>query len=183
MRDLLQQRINDYLSGGGLFNPEMANHEAVRDLLIDCRDELANLEPVNRSWLSKGNPANAPVRNSGAPTKPEQEHKPWCDHINIMLTSMPPQRAKCNCKIAKPEIPTKIFGPNLEEILNAAGFYRRDVTLISDGDKQEPFAWLYHGHVHEIDPSDWAEYEVTPLYKKPQRKEWVCKKCGEINDK
>jgi hypothetical protein len=39
--------------------------------------------------------------------------------------------------------------------------------------EQEPFAWLYHGHVHEIDPSDWAEYEVTPLYKKPPRKEWV----------
>jgi len=30
-----------------------------------------------------------------------------------------------------------------------------------------------YGHLHEIDPSDWAEYEVTPLYKKPPRKEWV----------
>jgi hypothetical protein len=37
----------------------------------------------------------------------------------------------------------------------------------------EPVAWLYHGHLHEIDPSDWAEYEVTPLYKAPPRKEWV----------
>ena len=37
----LTQRITDYLTGGGLFNPEMANHEAVRDLLIDCRDALA----------------------------------------------------------------------------------------------------------------------------------------------
>ena len=43
-RELLQQRITDYLSMGGLFNPEMANHDAVRDLLIDCRDELAKPE-------------------------------------------------------------------------------------------------------------------------------------------
>jgi hypothetical protein len=33
-------RIEDYLSMGGLFNPELANHEAVRDLLMDIRDTL-----------------------------------------------------------------------------------------------------------------------------------------------
>ena len=37
----LLARITDYLSGGGLFNPEFANHDAVRDLLIECRDALA----------------------------------------------------------------------------------------------------------------------------------------------
>lgn len=41
----LAERITAYLSGGGLFNPELANHEAVRDLLIDCRDALA-AEPM-----------------------------------------------------------------------------------------------------------------------------------------
>ena len=35
--------------------------------------------------------------------QPEQEHKPWCDYLNIMLTSMPPQKAKCNCKQAQSE--------------------------------------------------------------------------------
>lgn len=34
------ERITAYLSGGGLFNPELADHEAVRDLLIDCRAAL-----------------------------------------------------------------------------------------------------------------------------------------------
>jgi len=43
----------------------------------------------------------------------------------------------------------------------------------SDKSVHEPVAWLYHGHLHELDPSDWAEYEVTPLYKAPLRKEWV----------
>ncbi len=33
-------RITEYLASGGLFNPELANHEAVRDLLIDARDAL-----------------------------------------------------------------------------------------------------------------------------------------------
>ena len=51
----LTQRITDYLTGGGLFNPEMANHEAVRDLLIDCRDALAQPEqkPVAVKVISK----------------------------------------------------------------------------------------------------------------------------------
>lgn len=37
----LVDRITDYLNGGGLFNPELADHQAVRLLLIECRDELA----------------------------------------------------------------------------------------------------------------------------------------------
>ena len=41
LRDALTERITGYLTGGGLFNPEMANHDAVRDLLIDCRAALA----------------------------------------------------------------------------------------------------------------------------------------------
>lgn len=34
------QKINDYLFMGGLFNPELANHEEVRDLLISIRDYM-----------------------------------------------------------------------------------------------------------------------------------------------
>ena len=73
--------------------------------------------------------------------------------------------------LAQPEqepinkMPTKIFGPNLEEILNAAGFYRQP--------EQKPVAWLYNGHLHECDPSDWAESKVKPLYTAPPKREWV----------
>jgi hypothetical protein len=42
-------RITAYLIGGGLFNPEMANHDAVRDLLIDCRAALS--DPVIRQQI------------------------------------------------------------------------------------------------------------------------------------
>ena len=39
-RQKLIERIDHYLELGGLFNPELMNHVAVRDLLIDIRDEL-----------------------------------------------------------------------------------------------------------------------------------------------
>ena len=42
MNDVVD-RTNEYLTLGGLFNPEMANHVAVRDLIIDCRNEIKRL--------------------------------------------------------------------------------------------------------------------------------------------
>ena len=43
MSDMVE-RCNEYLSSGGLFNPELMDHDAVRDLVRDCRDELAKLQ-------------------------------------------------------------------------------------------------------------------------------------------
>ena len=39
-----KQEINHYLSSGGLFNPELANHNEVRDLLIELRTLLDRIE-------------------------------------------------------------------------------------------------------------------------------------------
>lgn len=36
----LISRITDYLTAGGLFNPEQMEHDKVRQLLIDCREAL-----------------------------------------------------------------------------------------------------------------------------------------------
>jgi hypothetical protein len=36
----VSERITDYLSAGGLFNPELMEHDKVRDLIIDAGDEL-----------------------------------------------------------------------------------------------------------------------------------------------
>lgn len=33
-------RVTEYLSNGGLFNPELMDHEAVRNMLIDARDVI-----------------------------------------------------------------------------------------------------------------------------------------------
>ncbi len=32
--------IKDYLTAGGLINPEYMDHDAVRDLILECRDAL-----------------------------------------------------------------------------------------------------------------------------------------------
>lgn len=34
-------KITEYLSNGGLFNPELMEHTKVRDLLIECRELLS----------------------------------------------------------------------------------------------------------------------------------------------
>lgn len=36
-------KITEYLSAGGLFNPELMEHQKVSDLLIECRSELERL--------------------------------------------------------------------------------------------------------------------------------------------
>jgi len=45
VQDLIN-RITDYLAMGGLFNPELANHTTVRDLLIECREALNGMDKV-----------------------------------------------------------------------------------------------------------------------------------------
>ena len=40
----LAERITEYLSSGGLFNPEYSNHAAAQELLIDCRAGIEELE-------------------------------------------------------------------------------------------------------------------------------------------
>ncbi len=37
-------------------------------------------------------------------------------------------------ELTKHEMPTKLFGPNLEQILNAAGFYRREWVGLTDAE-------------------------------------------------
>jgi hypothetical protein len=36
-----EERLTEYCLHGGLYNPELMQHDKVRDLLIDCRDEIA----------------------------------------------------------------------------------------------------------------------------------------------
>lgn len=42
----LESRITNYLSNGGLFNPEMMGHDKVRDLLMDCRDYISKTQAL-----------------------------------------------------------------------------------------------------------------------------------------
>lgn len=44
MNQQLIDRIQNYLGNGGLFNPEMMEHDKVRDLMIDLRNHLDGVE-------------------------------------------------------------------------------------------------------------------------------------------
>lgn len=56
MSDDIVSRITDYLTNGGVFNPEMMPRGAARDLFFDCRDEIEQLRKDNahldRMWLA-----------------------------------------------------------------------------------------------------------------------------------
>jgi hypothetical protein len=80
----------------------------------------------------------------------KQEHYPWCDYLNIMLTSLPPQKAKCNCKQAQPE----------------------------QAEKQESVAWVYVNEDGECEQIEYGtdgcdDPDVQPLYTAPLKREWV----------
>jgi hypothetical protein len=44
----IAELLTEYLLHGGLYNPELMQHDKVRDLLIDCRDEIARLRDAIR---------------------------------------------------------------------------------------------------------------------------------------
>jgi hypothetical protein len=44
MANRVADKITDYLASGGLFNPELMEHQKVRDLLIECRTEIEVLD-------------------------------------------------------------------------------------------------------------------------------------------
>ena len=52
--DDLVKRLDDYFALGGLFNPELANHQEVSDLLKDCRTRITALEASSRSSFTRG---------------------------------------------------------------------------------------------------------------------------------
>ena len=59
MNEDLINRITYHLSSGGLFNPELADHLAVRNLLMECRDALAQRTWVGLTDEERGQAINA----------------------------------------------------------------------------------------------------------------------------
>ena len=51
MTNPVLERIKEYLLNGGLFNPELMDHEKVRTLLLDAAAEIQRLEEYE--WMYK----------------------------------------------------------------------------------------------------------------------------------
>ena len=64
-------RITEYLSLGGLWNPDLMDHDKVRDLLIDCREALTTAQAAIRlaeavvGYIDAHDPGPAVVRSVG----------------------------------------------------------------------------------------------------------------------
>jgi hypothetical protein len=71
------------------------------------------------------------------------------DDIERLL--LEPERDVCWCGVplAKPDMPTKIFGPNLEQILNAAGFYKRQWVGLTDDELVE-IREAHQAHIFQL---------------------------------
>jgi len=67
--------------------------------------------------------------------KPEQE--PVCDKDPSLCGFVQCQLGKTCKNTPINTMPTKIFGPNLEQILNAAGFYRREWVGLTQEERDE----------------------------------------------
>jgi hypothetical protein len=106
-------RITRYLSGGGLFNPEMANHSAVRDMLIEIRCDLeAKL------------PAYERVVEALRLALPRMAHRSSCWKRTMAI--YPRKKAKhrnvhCLCEIAKVEEALAPFTPVAQRSEDAEG--------------------------------------------------------------
>jgi hypothetical protein len=101
----------------------------------------------------------------------KQEHEPWCDYLNIMLPSLPPQKAKCNCKQAEKQ----------EKLCKYCGGIGR---VVCDGrcmPEQEPVAYRKEAHgmwfYIEKKPSP-PNDDYAPLYTAPPKRE--CEYCSKI---
>jgi hypothetical protein len=90
--------------------------------------------------------------------QPEQQFYPDWD----MLKPYHERIAELEAQLAKTEqehkIPTKIFGPNLEEILNAAGFYKPEQETYVYAKRLAEFIWEKH---FQKESPDWKPLENT----------------------
>jgi len=62
----------------------------------------------------------------------KKESPDWTPLPDVLGVLTQIDNMTCGLEKSKPEMPTKIFGPNLEQILNAAGFYRREWVGLTD---------------------------------------------------
>lgn len=89
MSDVVEQ-ITQYLTAGGFFNPELMEHDKVRDLLIKCRDEIARLReelrwiPVTEQPPPQGIDVDfLCVSGYDGHGHVHRENKEWCEKHNL----------------------------------------------------------------------------------------------------
>jgi hypothetical protein len=93
----ITEQITEYLTSGGLFNPELMPHEKVRDLLVDCRDELNRIHKLELDLhfqkLQKAEWAcYACMEKSKAAADEIERLKKKCDYQASVLRRLTPEK-------------------------------------------------------------------------------------------
>ena len=70
--------ITEYLGSGGLFNPEMMEHDKVRDMLIGLRDDMISLE--NHLHIATG--ALRRVMLHSSTSAPDVRNRDYCFQVS-----------------------------------------------------------------------------------------------------
>jgi len=84
----------------------------------------------------------------------KEESPDWTPLPDVLGVLTQIDNMTCGLEKSKPEMPTKIFGPNLEQILNAAGFYRHEMIQIKDGQLsyiKKPWQGLTDDEINDFD--------------------------------
>lgn len=97
------ERIDEYLQLGGLFNPELANHQAVRNLIIDCRDLIKDL-------IKQIEDSDKMLFNQSQTIREQHEINERCNQtirelrlVNIMEDKVA-RVASVKCKVSEPYV-------------------------------------------------------------------------------
>lgn len=97
------ERIDEYLQLGGLFNPELANHQAVSKLIIDCRDLIKDL-------IEQIEDSDKMLFNQSQTIKEQHEINERCNQtikelrfVNVMESEMA-RVASVKCKVSDPYV-------------------------------------------------------------------------------
>jgi hypothetical protein len=113
------ERISSYLSSGGMFNPELANHDAVRELIIDCRDRIMMLEE-EEGVMTEGVEREIYLNVLDQRDAYYDAFKRSVNEIGLLREALD--------KISK--IENKMFGPDWEEIEQAREIANRALGRI-----------------------------------------------------
>lgn len=117
----LVSRITAYLCSGGLFNPELANHEAVRELLRDCRAYLEATHPpaqgdyaelVDRTMGSIVTDCEKQKIFLGTVNAREIIHK----HVATTITSLSAKLQETETQLAEANKALEPFAQHLDEM-------------------------------------------------------------------
>ena len=150
-RELLQQaldalrRVGEYGDIYRYKNTEQSPYTQIYEAIDAINVELAKPEPVQVTphefiaMASKqANMVGKPVVWAEYPTPHKiilDEGWEWGYEERAKEALAQPEQ--------EPQIPTKIFAPNLEQILNAAGFYRRKWVGLTDEQLSKTYNELY----------------------------------------